>query len=216
MSKWWNSIGFKTKDDLRGAIRQIVSAYQLEEEMAPDHVDFLRSVLVHHANWTGKVGCGLRTFKTRRWLHSYGPTTGLVLVRSDGSEIEISWTEALQKNGASSDRSRVLYAARVEIAEQRHAANESIPNGSPCPICGRPLYSGARHVDHQPPKTFAVLISEWLLSADIEFHDIKIEEWGPVDTRFASRDLAKGWSDFHMRNATLRVIHPEENLARLP
>lgn len=181
----------------------------------PDAASFLLGVLKHHSEWEDKAGCGVAAVLPRCFESWSGATTGLVLRRVDGSEIDISWVVALLPGGKTSAKANVAAAARFEVVAQRDAASHAVPFGAPCPLCGEPLAKGNRHVDHTPPNTFDALLDCWLaLEEGISYEDVKLVEVNNTQSQFADRALAQRWAEYHETFAALRVIHKHENLSR--
>lgn len=216
--KWWRTEGvagefFRTKAELEARIRGIVAKYPHEADMEPKDVAFLSAVLSRHYDWAAKSGAGVAGYCTRAFTAWSGTSTGLVLKRVDGSEVDISWVVALMPGGATSAVLNAMSAARYEVVDQRNEASASVALGAPCPICGNPLMTD-RHVDHKPPKTFKALFLDWLDAIGMTPDQIEVEDVGVADSRFVSRGLALQWARFHRHHAELRVIHKHENLAR--
>jgi hypothetical protein len=219
INKWWKTDGvlgehFRTKAELENRIRGIVAKYPLETHMGADDAAFLTAIFQRHYGWDIKRGCGVQTYFTRTVTAWTGPTTGIWIKRTDGSEVDISWVVALMPGGAPSGVLLVSTAARYEVVDQRNAASNAVAWGAPCPICGEPLFDG-RHVDHRPPKTFKALLESWLESVGLTHEEVKTEEVGVADAQFVDRELGLQWAEYHRANAELRVIHKHEKLARV-
>lgn len=204
---------FRTKAELENRIRGIVAKYPLEQHMESGDAEFLTAVFQRHFGWDIKRGCGVHAYFTRVVTAWTGQTTCIWIKRTDGTETDISWVVALMPGGAPSAVLKLTTAARYEVVDQRNAAGDAVPYGSPCPICGEPLTSG-RHVDHKPPKTFKALLEDWLAAVGMSHEDIATEEVGDADAQFVDRNLGSKWAEYHRQNAELRVIHKHENLAR--
>jgi negative regulator of sigma E activity len=67
------------------------------------------------------------------------------------------------------------------------------------------------HVDHEIP--FQKLFAEFLKSKSLDYESVELEDLGP-ESRFADRELAKSWQEYHLANAKLRLTHDQCNLAR--
>lgn len=207
-ARWWKDRGFATREALRSKIRSIVAEYPDGAQLSSEHFDFMIWVLHHHKRWRTKSSPGVVALTVQPHQTRQGVTRGFYLLRIDGSTEDISWTKCLLPGGGPNVWREVNQAARNEIADQRDAANHSVRYGSPCPICGEPLKDG-RHVDHEAPLTFEVLLRAWLAESGTLPEQVAIG----TDWNFTDRELAAHWQDFHQRHATLRVIHAYENLS---
>lgn len=218
--KWWKTDGvagrlFRTKADLENHIRSIVAKYPHEKPMAAEDVAFMVEVFKRHYRWGEKRGAGVAGMVTRRVYSATGASTGIVLKRVDGTEVDISWVVCLMPGGRPKPKRDLSVAARYEVLAQRNDASHSVPHGAPCPLCGQPLASGDRHVDHAPPHTFEGLLDFWLIEEGLSYQDIEVEDVGVADAQFTDRLLAARWQEFHREHAVLRVIHIHENLRRV-
>jgi hypothetical protein len=217
--KWWKTSGvagrlFRTKADLENHIRAIVAKYPLEVYMDGEDVAFMTEVFKHHYRWDDKRGPGVAGMFTRRVYSATGASTGIMLKRIDGSEVDISWVVCLMPGGRPKAKRNLSVAARYEVMPQRNAASHAVPHGAACPLCGQPLLAGDRHVDHAPPHTFEGLLDFWLIEEGLNYEQVEIEDVGVADAQFIDRELAARWQDFHRQHAVLRVIHIHENLRR--
>lgn len=214
---WWKTDGvagriFTTKEALKSEIRAIVGRTKIGVAIKGDDLIFLLDVLSHHYQWEDKRGCGIDNLATHRFVTPYGSSTGLLITRVDGSTVDISWQVPLTPPTA---KANATLAARNEILGQRNEASANIPINAPCPLCGRPLQKGGRHVDHKPPHTFSSLFEAFVeLHKGMTYEAVELHEDGNARMRFSDTTLADDWREFHKRLATLRVIHIEENLGR--
>jgi hypothetical protein len=220
VNKWWKTEGvcgelFEKKSDLEQRIRGIVAKYPRESDMSEQDVAFLCAVFAHHHEWDVKQGSGVAGMFTRLHPAWSGPTTGIMIRRTDGSEIDISWVTALQPGGSKTSKGDASRAARFEVVGQRDAVLAAVVKGSPCPICGEPLLWGDIHVDHAPPHTFEALFDFFLIESGLRHSDIRTEDVNVSNCQFTDRALAARWQQYHAEMANLRAIHKHENLARV-
>lgn len=215
--RWWKNEGvlgtkFSTQAELKTRIREVVNRAEINKPLQEADAAFLTDVLRRHQRWEAKQGPGVKAIVVRmNPPPGFGHATrGLWLIRTDSVEMDISWYAPLERGGALYAARGVALAARCEVSDQTRAVFDRF-RGTPCPVCGRPLMTG--HVDHVPPLTFIQLFSNWLTVEAIADTDIELSDIGTTSL-FADRLQAARWSDFHQANATLRLIHPEENLAQ--
>lgn len=218
VSPWWKTDGvlgvpFQTKSALENEIRRVIAKYQIGDRVVGHDEKFLMCVLSHHYQWETKAGVGVARLEKRRNHTPYGSSDGIWIVRVDGSSVDISWRVPISPP---THEANVHIAARYEILEQRNAAVVGITSEYLCPVCGRAIPADERHVDHTPPLTFASLIDSFvLLHQGMSYADVHLDEKHLSELRFSDRVLAEQWQDFHRSLAKLRVIHKNENLARV-
>lgn len=212
VTPWWREeLGMATKADVAKRIRDIVAGYPLATPISASDQVWLEKVLRHHYEYQTKVGCGLRHIEIRMNPGWTGPTRGLWLVRTDDSEIDISWVVALMPDGRPAVKHDVATAARHEVVSQIHTFHRE-GECDLCPLCGSEMTRGLFvHVDHEVP--FADLLEAFLRDRTLDYADVDIEDLG-VSCRFRDRTLAQAWQDHHAQVARLRLTHKQCNLAR--
>lgn len=214
-SHWWKTDGvlgtlFPTKKALEDEIRRLVAKWQHKGPITGEDAAFLLDVLRRHYQFDEKCGEGLSAIMVIHNKTPYGSSTGLGLVRADGSIVDISWRVPLSPP---THQQNVSIAARYEILDQRQEASDAVAAGDACPVCGLPLEHVDRHVDHKPPHTFFSLFEAFVeLECGTTYDLIALREDGIAGMRFVDEELAEQWRAFHRRLATLRVIHKNENL----
>lgn len=206
---WWREeFAIKTKEEVEKKIQAVVASVPNNYPIAPEKAEFVLNVLKHHYKWGMKVGVGLKHLEVRDNLN----TRGFWIVRTDGSEIDISWVVALQPGGRPSQKEEVDWAARDRIKDQiaEHHAKGPCAN---CPICKKLMIRGqGLHVDHV--YEFWRLLADFLTTQGLTHDDIEHEDAG-IGCRWVDDRLATEWADYHKRNAKLRLVHEKCNLGRL-
>lgn len=210
--KWWkDELGFNTKKEVEDYIRNIVNTSELCKPIEEKISENLLKILKHHHNFIKKIGIGLKHLEIRINPSWNGPTKGLWIVRTDNSEVDISWVTALKPDGRPSVKEDISNAARYEISDQIHSYHDR-GECNLCDICGKIMIRGNKlHVDHIIP--FEKIFLDFLESSKITYSNISVKDIG-VETEFNDRDFAHNWKEFHKNNATLRIVHKECNLRR--
>ncbi len=211
--KWWQKeLGIETKAEVEGKVRTIVSKYLDKQPVDADDQAWLLKVFEHHYQYTDKIGCGLEHLEVRTNPSSTGRNTrGFWIQRKDGSAIDISWVVSLKPDGMPTEAQNVSNAARIEISDQIHH-HHRYGECNVCPLCNDAMERRYNlHVDHEIP--FQKLFAEFLKSKSLDYESVELEDLGP-ESRFADRELAKSWQEYHLANAKLRLTHDQCNLAR--
>ncbi|TDX21602.1 uncharacterized protein DUF3223 [Modicisalibacter xianhensis] len=208
--KWWQP-QYKRQADLIEEIRGQINSARLNQPLGPANEAFFLWVLSHHHEFEEKRGCGIRHLEVREnWFHGKA-TRGLWIVRTDGSEIDISWRTAIKQGGAMGHEANVKAAARHEVADQieKFRASSWIHLGELCELCSEPLLQGQlHHVDHIEP--FDELLRDFVCD---DYSLIQLKDKG-LYGEFACRGMAAQWSQYHAYNAKLRLVHAVCNLRR--
>jgi len=198
MEKWWKP-EFKTKKELQEAIRKIANEAYLGEALPQDQEEFMLYVLSHHVGFEEKCGAGyshifvdLDEFKSRHFR----------IARVDGSDIDISWHQALTPRP--SKRNDFLSALREEVKDQIFLFK--MKSDDVCAICRQGIESGEKHIDHLVP--FRDLVKDFFQDAT---H--KVKDLGTTYV-LEDRDMAERWKAYHQENAILQSSHAKCNLKK--
>lgn len=163
-----------------------------------DFVFLLTDVFPRHEHWSEKKGAGVSHVEVRR--HGTFNSNGFWIVRTDGSECDISYRAAL--NGCGTQSARARSAARSEITGQVGIWKEA----HQAPASGM-------HADHVEP--FDLIWRAWLAHVELSEEDISVtsQSVGHVDL-FLERALAKSWQAFHRRRATYQWLTAKANIEK--
>ena len=197
---------YATKKAAAEACRLVLYRYSPGESVSPaDHL-FLLDLLDLHPEGGEKAGAGVASFQ----VEQNGPTRGFWLTRVDGSRTDFSFLACLTPP---SRERQALTAFRTAIMDQI-ATFRATNTDWTCPITGDHLTRATAHIDHDPP--FVVLVDAFLRECGVELGQVEVMPTtdGSTMTRFADRDLASAWSDFHRANARLRAVSARANLSK--
>jgi Protein of unknown function (DUF3223) len=206
---------FKTKAAAKDFIRDTRDRYPQDgvRIQGSDEV-FLHSLLALHPEASDKIGSGISHF-TVETDPEFRRTRHFTIHRTDGSSTDFSFNACLDGKNERADR---LESLRRAVEDQILAFRDSVfSSSSPvvCPIDGSILLPNGCHVDHEFPKTFLVLVEGWLTSSSLRIDQIEITppQDNQVVTYMTCHDQRKSWSNYHQRNAALRVVSPRSNLS---
>lgn len=162
-----------------------------------DQIFLLSEVFPLHPDWPEKVGSGVDRVEVR--IGGVYKSAAFWLVRTDGSEVDISYKVSLDGHRV---YSTFIAAARNEVSGQTLQWKRE----NPAPAEGM-------HCDHVHP--FDAILKDWL-----ELVDLKAEEIGVVRQRvghsdlFLSRDLAVSWQRYHRAHARYQWLEAAANVAK--
>jgi hypothetical protein len=200
---------FRSKEQAKAAIREVLYRYELGESTNETDREFLSDLLRLHPDAGRKIGAGIKQFQVR---NNTG-TRGFWVVRRDGTETDFSFLECL---GASSHTQKVRDAMRHAIADQRDEFRNKVfaAGDATCAITGVLLAHDTCHVDHFDP-TFEVLADEFAFGeGGYEAVEV-VSEDGMIGSRLVDGRLQKSWQEFHRTRARLRLVTKEANLGLL-
>lgn len=198
-----------TKKAITERIRAIANNAELSVPLAGDAEQFVMDILRKHPDWTVKQGAGVSAVVVKEnRAYGYRPTRGFWLKRIDGTEVDISWVEALSPTPH--DR-KVKLALRHLIADQSHeyrANLTSMSNLVRCESCQNETHVDNADVDHRPPCEFETLVQSFLVDMCIGFDDIKIAPHEDKDLKDKLQDekLAEDWREWHRKRSQLWLI----------
>lgn len=104
-----------------------------------------------------------------------------------------------------------------EIQNQITAFRNAYRGQTTCATTGETLFPSSTHGDHI--KEFRYLLDEFLKVEDINSKDVGLESDRVIDSmwtvyQLVKRNLVQRWKDFHMAQATLRLVTRRANLCR--
>ncbi len=163
-----------------------------------DFVFLLTEVFPRHEEWAAKRGIGVSHIEARK--HGTFNSLGFWIIRTDGSETDISFHAAIKGSGTQAARARE--AARNEITDQTGAFRQA----NPAPAEGM-------HCDHIEP--FDAIWRTWLEHVSLTEEDVATTKQlvGHVDL-FLERALAKSWQAFHRKRARYRWLDAKKNIEK--
>jgi len=204
MSKWYKEKGFKNKAELQNAIRSVVKNASLNEPLRVEDEDFMLWVFSHHHHFNEKVGCGLSHIEVRK--NPIYNNYGFWFVRVDGSDIDISWTSALAKDGGKTPHQDCIDAMRFEIHYQIDTFKNTLESEPVCYLCGGHITTDL-HIDHV--NHFKILANDFINTNGYP----EIEDKGLYST-ISDNDYRNKWQQYHKENAILKPTHKICNLKR--
>ncbi len=212
---------FQTKNAIRDRCREILSSTPDGSSVSDDQLPFLLELFQFHDEWDQKKADGVRRISTQTTDHG---TRCFVLVRSDDSQIDISFPHAISLIPTARSKDRIPQqlkdfrsAARVVIRDQIYAFRDKTLATKPtCPILGGNLTRDNCHVDHQGPLFFDRLLFEYCVANSINPLATTVQSVNGTTATFADDELARNWSDYHQSNCQLRLISKLANLQSKP
>ncbi|MFE2283346.1 DUF3223 domain-containing protein [Streptomyces sp. NPDC059443] len=200
---------FRTQKALRERVRGIMNSYRYDEVVGEADEEFLRDLITRHPDYEAKAGVGVGGFVVVRteWNNR-----GLMLVRIDGSEIDISWEECLK---ATPHAQQVRGCLRRAVKEQVIAVvTEAFVQGPVlCAVTGDSIASPREaDVDHYQP------VFEELAESFIQEHG-GLEAFAIAPDNVAGFSVAElgnaalvtDWQEYHRKHANLRVVTKHAN-----
>lgn len=169
-----------------------------------------------------KIGCGVEALFRRRNVGQGYSTPGFWVRRTDGSETDFSYIQAVRQEHASQarefyDACRYAVEADLLAAKKAHfALHGDATRSVPCEVSGAPVRFEDAHLDHAYP-TFGQLVVAYRAAKgwgrEIPAGLVTPPADGQTRARFVSdaeRDLFR---DYHHAAASLRIVQRRANLA---
>lgn len=208
-SKLWPS----TKRALENEVRAIVARTPIETPIVGEDLSFMVELFQMHPMWLAKWAGGVRSIVIRE-NRGYGmrPTLGFWLIRTDDSEVDISWRECIYPTP---HHAKVRAAMRLAVTEQLvdcrrrwMMSKRAMAMGGhayQCDACGNDVANEDAEVDHQPPQEFKTMVAEFLSAKKFLFTDIAVEH-GPRGDKLQDEELARDWREWHEQRALLWLV----------
>jgi Protein of unknown function (DUF3223) len=199
---------FLTTKDATEWVQQIVDKYPNGENFSAVHTAFFKDLLELHPNCKDKVGVGVKGFVVNQ--NPVYPNRTVFIIRDDGSPCDFSWVKCLRGEQQETLRRQAL---RVAVVPQILAYKNTTlaPGMQHCEITGLRLTSDNCAVDHVAPKTFDVVVDDWLLAEGISLEAVQISPSRDLQYNRSMTNPAQiaSWFQYHQAHAHLRLLSRE-------
>jgi hypothetical protein len=136
--------------------------------------------------------------------------------RTDGTETDFSFYKCVDGEDRDDLVFKAMRTAVMDQIQQFRDAQLRVGSDVRCPFHTEIILDDRNsHVDHKPPRTFYVLVHQWLASLGMTIADVKISESKDNQTSREMTDPAQlnSWREFHRSNAQLRLTSKLGNLS---
>lgn len=174
--------------------------------------DFFCALIKRHPEYLSKKGPGVEKFLIKR---SFRDHVELHLLRTNGTQIDISWKTCASGRGNTSFQN-LKEAMRVAIEAQiDNFRDTNFEIGMSCQICGLNVLSiQDSQIDHEIH--FETLVNNFLLINTANVPDDFDDEVVTNRAKFKIEDsaFAIAWVNYHLSESKLRIVHTSCNLGR--
>lgn len=204
-----NGEHFRTQKALRERVQGIMNSYRYDEVVGENDEEFLRHLITRHPDYEEKAGVGVGGFVVVRteWNNR-----GLMLVRIDGSEIDISWLECLKATPhAQQARGCLRRAVKEQVIE--HITKAFAHGPVVCEVTGDSISSPREaDVDHGKP-VFDELAESFIRDhGGLEAFVIAPDNAAGFSVaELENAALVRDWQEYHRKHARLRVVTKHAN-----
>jgi len=195
-----------TKDAIQKRISWILKNYAGGTFLEGMDEKLALALLDNHPNAAEKKGCGVKTIM----IVDDGPRRGkhFEIHRIDGSHIDFSYRACLRGSTKQLDRFRL--ACRTAVKHDTMGFRDEALKGNPvCRHRGIPLTKENSIVDHVKPKTFNMLVANFVGKEGIDIDHVEIG--GDMLREFIDQSIARKFRKYHNENATLELVYWEAN-----
>lgn len=211
---------FDTKKAVQTYIQGILNRQTLNTDLGNDDHAFISALLERHLRCDEKIGSGIASIQIRMDTE-WGKTRQFFIIRTDRTATEFSYLECL-KGELESKLALFKAAARSAILEQiiefkecYFKQNQNARGEVLCQATGLAVNRRNSHIDHDP-KSFDGLVEDFIQQDGIVVDEVDFIGFddGEQRKRFADHKLEKRFADFHLSNASLRVVTVTANLKK--
>jgi hypothetical protein len=196
-------VAFKSKDAIRKHYQAVRDSHGLYDEIRDPVV---LELYKWHPDWEKKTEESSTLWIDWHRHLDFAPTKQIMIKRPGKESLDISYKVALD----TFSNSKARLPEKVWLNEFRRAARCEIEDQI------NEVGRWGMVVDHVKPKTFEVLLRDWIIDNQLKVSDVPIASLdGPVSRwEFASKDHSASWRAFHKENAKLEAITKEEHNTR--
>lgn len=209
---------FRTKKALQERVRKILWSYRDGDVVDVFDEPFLIALFHRHPDAEQKIGCGIDFIEVRRNL-IYAQTQNFWIIRKDGSETDISYLECLTETPHHKQFERACRVAiEPSIMNLKRQAFDLAGGVLTCPVTGELLTFVGSHADHIAPKTFQVLLADFVAEHGIDIATVGVNGRGIdgiVQDTLDSTKLEQAWIAYHDANANIQIVSRAANLSHV-
>lgn len=202
---------FDTQKDLVAHVQSILRSHPAPTRLSGDDAAVMSDLLLRHPRAERKIGVGVEAIWVRRNAGGFG--SGFFVERKDGTCIDFSYKQCIRPQ---TNATKAKFAFRRAIDSQVIAVKRGVfidPQGHiTCPVTGESITWEDSHVDHEPPNTFAVLLTEFCELRNIDLDTIELYEPKNGIGKLLPPRVEADWAEWHRQHAILRVISAEANM----
>lgn len=202
-------VTFETQKDLAAYVSALLRSARPPIRLSGDDTAFMGDLLLRHPSAERKIGCGVAAI----WIKRNGVFgNGFYVERIDGTFEDFSYKQCIRPF---THASKAKFAFRRAIDEQVIAVKKAAFYDSSvlyCPITDEPITWETAHVDHEPPLTFAALLTEYCALRGIDIDTIDLYEPKTGIGKLLPPYIELDWAEWHRARACLRVISADANI----
>lgn len=199
------------KKYLKAFIRTRLALYAPGQRLRKIDRRLFDELIVNHPNSKVKIGSGVAEFRVE--IHELNGLPCIIVERTDGSTIDLSWVSCVSGKPAS-EKSKLRGAMREAISEQVVTyKKQNLVSGATCAIGGETLTTANTHVDHETQ--FEDLAQAFLVTRK-DIPAVFGDNPKTYEVMFRPEDVAfsRAWQDYHRKHAVLRLTCDKCNLSR--
>lgn len=202
---------FATQKELASHVSAMLRDYgqYAPTRLMEDDAAFMGDLLQRHPSADKKIGCGVAAI----WVKRNGVFgNGFYVERTDGTFVDFSYKQCIRPF---THASKAKFAFRRAIDDQvllikKEAFHET--GSIICLVTGEMIIWETAHVDHEPPLTFASLLTEYCTLRGIDLDTIELYESKSGIGKLLPPDIERDWAEWHQAHARLRVISADANV----
>lgn len=204
-----------TIKDKKKVCRYILNDTDVNGIVKPHYANWLiKNVFVKHWRWEIKKGVGIDHIEVRL-CSGYNHTKEFWIVRTDGTETDISYIKCLSPNDKIKE---IKKACRTAIEPEIIKVKNTVKFPFLCPILGIQINDMEQiEIDHYD-LTFEELFKKWISDKDVdELYNnlLSSKKDGETITEFDDIDIINDFVDFHNKNTHLRAVSKKANQSEL-
>jgi len=161
-------------------------------------------LLHQHPRKEEKIGCGLKDI----CVAGHSKNKHLQIIRIDGSRIDYSYRKCLYGEPKNLDIFRAACRSAV-MADIRQFKDRALQGNPICLHRETILTEENSVVDHVKPKTFNVIVGNFISAHGYVVDEVKIG--GDLSRVFLDKELSRQFREFHNKHAVLELVYKDAN-----
>lgn len=209
---------FTTRRSVEERVKYILYSYGKGGILNRQDAEFMLDLFTYHASYTQKAGVGIHHVSIRK-NPPYG-TMGFWIIRTDGTETDISYLECLRGSSKRKEFERACRAAvhPYILAFKQDFFDHLCGDSCYCPYTGEGIDYDTAHVDHRRPRTFRAILDSFIAHEGLDVDKVEVLGKGldgVMGNTLADEELEQRWITYHNQYADLQIVSRTANLSLL-
>ncbi len=208
---------FGSKQEAKKHFSDILNRHPLGTKLSNSEFDDVMSLLLCHPKADEKIGSGVKSLKIDQGYNSSNRC--FHIIRKDESIENFGIGKCI--DGDHSPFYKFCIACRktvesdlLEVKKKYFKENSDSEHKVICSLTKEKIEFNESHIDHREPFTFSSIVHFFIQANNINLNQIEYITQNNYGNEFKDNQLSQDFKSWHKKNAKIRIVKGEANLAK--